>query len=42
MTFTIPLWLWNTAVCLGYLALIVLAALGVAFIVFMSGYRPWR
>ena len=42
MTIEIPLWLVQVGYILGVVSLVALAILGVMFIVFMRGFKPWR
>lgn len=42
MTIEIPLWLVQVGYVLGVVSLVVLAILGVMFIVFLRGFKPWR
>ena len=42
MTIEIPLWLVQVGYIFGVVALVALAILGVMFIVFLRGFKPWR
>ena len=42
MIVEIPLWLVQVGYIFGVVALVALAILGVMFIVFLRGFKPWR
>lgn len=42
MTIEIPIWLVNTGYILGAVVIIALALMGIAFIVFLRNFSPWR